>query len=44
MFNYMGGELLSDQVNSVIIEELEKQIDKPGAITRCKIQRVNRDN
>lgn len=33
-FKYLGGELLSDQVNTVIIEELEKQIDKPGGITR----------
>lgn len=40
MFNYMGGELLSDQVNSVIIEELEKQIDKPGGITRARFKEL----
>tara|TARA_Y100001938_G_C8100312_1_gene441179 strand:- start:56 stop:4945 length:4890 start_codon:yes stop_codon:yes gene_type:complete len=33
-FKYVGGELLSDQVNTMIIEELENQIDKPGGITR----------
>ena len=40
MFDYMGGELLSDQVNSVIIEELEKQIDKPGGITRARFKEL----
>tara|TARA_R100001510_G_scaffold55644_1_gene59893 strand:+ start:1674 stop:6548 length:4875 start_codon:yes stop_codon:yes gene_type:complete len=33
-FKYVGGELLSDQVNTMIIEELENQIDKPGGITQ----------
>ena len=40
LFNYMGGELLSDQINNVIIEELKKQVGQPGGITQERFKEL----
>ena len=40
IFDYLGGELLSDQINTMIIEELQKQVNQPGGITQERFKEL----